>query len=283
VLYTIDDVSDKFNDLADLKAVCALPDGFCDQPYPMGLLPEHIRQNVQNLGYLNIDIQKDGSVHVLPRGLPIQTAKLEKPFGVLHMTMFNTVDQRIHSNVLLFIRDKDGKYTVERFESHGSDVGTKLRPNSLQVKCDFNDFYNSSAMDDVVDAIAKGYGAVYLKPMPEFPVLGQSISNQSGDFNKGCAVGGQLGFRRKGAHIQMGDPFCAAHTAYYMVLRLVNPELDRSAIYSYLHGPAELSLVQRGGRASDHIAHFILWAHNKFYTVLQSNAFAEALEQLGPE
>jgi hypothetical protein len=283
VLYDIDDVSDKFNDLADLKAVCALPKKFCDQPYPMALLPEHILPNVQDLGYLNMDIQKDGSVHVVPRGLPIRMPPLEKPLAILHFTMLNTVDQRIHSNVLLFIQDKDGKYTVERFESHGSDIGTKQRPNSVQVKCDFNAFYNSGAMDDVADAIAKGYGAVYLKPMPEFPLLGQSISNQSGEFNKGRVVGRALGFRRRDAHIQMGDPFCAAHTAYYMVLRLVNPELDRLAIYSYLHGPADLSLEQRGGRASDHIAHFILWVHNKFYTVLQSNAFAEALEQLGPE
>lgn len=124
VPYDIDDVSDKFNDLADLKAVCALPDGFCDQPYPMALLPVYILRNVQDLGYLNMDIQKDGSVHVVPpvRGSPIRMPPLEKPLGILHFTMLNTADQRIHSNVLLFTQDKGGKYTVERFESHGKSV-----------------------------------------------------------------------------------------------------------------------------------------------------------------
>ena len=278
VVYDIDDVSNKFNDLADLKAVCALPDGLCGQTYPMDLLPESIRRNVQNLGYLNMDIQKDGSVRVI--GSRIKMPQLEKPMGVLHFTMLNVADDRIHSNVLLFMRKEDGTYIVERFESHGADVGTKERPNSLQVKCNFNAFYDSGAMDDVVDAIAKGYGAVYLKPLPDFPVLGQSISNQSGQFNRVQPVGQPLGFKRKNAHIEMGDPFCAAHTAYYMVLRLVNPDLDRAVIYSYLHGPADLSLEQRGGRATDLIAHFILWAHNKFQTVLESNAFAQSLEKL---
>jgi hypothetical protein len=280
VVYNIDDVSDKFNELADLKAVCAWPEAVCKQMYPIDLLPDSIRRNVQNLGYLDMDIQPDGTVQVV--GSQIKMPKLERPMGVLHFTMSSVVDQRIHSNVLLFMQGKDGKYTVDRFESHGSDVGTKEQPNSLQVKCNFNWFYDSGSMDDIAAQIAKGYGAVYLKPMQDFPVLGQSISNQSGHFHKMKPIGAeQLGFRRKKAHVEMGDPFCAAHTAYYMVLRLANPELDRSVIYSYLHGPADLSEEQRGGRASDLICHFILWAHNKFHTMIHSPAFIASLEQLG--
>jgi hypothetical protein len=279
VLYTIDDVSNKFNDLADLKAVCALPAALCDQAYPLALLPENIRHNVQNLGYVSLDIHQDGSVHVL--GSRLKMPLLEKPMAVMHITMENLADGRIHSNVLLFVRDKTGKYTIDRFESHGSDVGTNQRPNALQIRCNFNAFYDSGAMDRLVNEIAQGYDARYLNPLPEFPVMGQSISNQSGIFNKSAPVGGELlGFRRKNAHREMGDPFCAAYTAYYMVLRLANPQMDRAAIYSYLYGPEELSEAQRGGRASDNVSHFILWAHNKFQTTLNSEAFIKALEQL---
>jgi hypothetical protein len=65
-----------------------------------------------------------------------------------------------------------------------------------------------------------------------------------------------------------------------MMLRLLNPALPPSAIYAYLHGPANLSVAERGAWSSDQIAHFILWAANKSFHALNSQAFKQGLHLL---
>ena len=273
VFYTLGDVADKFNELADLKAVCSLKvmsKVMCGVDYPLSLLPVPVQEGVQDLGFLHIEISSDGTAHALPRAMPA----LEKPSAVLHLTIVQTDSNRSHSNVVMFTH-ADG-LRAERFEPHGSDVGSAEMPNIFQLASDFNAFYNADSVDAVVSRIASKYGAVYVKPLAEFPVMGQSISNQNGKFNLQPLDG--KGFRRNSPF--MGNMFCAAYTAYYMMLRLLNPALPPSAIYAYLHGPANLSVAERGAWSSDQIAHFILWAANKSFHALNSQAFKQGLHLL---
>jgi len=275
VMYDIDEVADKFNELSDLKAVSDLDKytGLLDV-YPFTLLPLHVSNETQNLGHLHMDISDKGIPTILQH---LSKKVLNRRFAILFITMVDHLE-RVHSNVVVFMRDKTGKYSADRFEPHGSDIGTKNKPNVHQTACEFNAFYNTHAMDKLLErTIHQTYSSAYVRPDANFPVLGQSLSNRSGKYNKNPTEDG--GFRRRDSHL--GDPLCAAHTVYYAILRLLNPEISRSDIYQHRFGAADMPFSDRGAWSSDQISHFILWAHNKSQIALQGEQFKRDLDEIG--
>lgn len=279
--YTLDQVADQFNDLADVRAVAFV------SGYPSLLFPPAVRNQIQELGFVFIDI--DGRRLQIVDQQQKWNKNITRKWGVLFLSLYNVKRQSSHSNVLLF---DSTTHQVERFEPHGSNP-----QHASQSASEFQDYYFQAAMDQTVTQIVRGSGFTYHPPLARYPIFAQSLSRNDGLGNTQASPQAfERGARAKTS--RSGDSFCSAWTLYYVLLRVINPHLNRLQIYSYLLGDRFIRSmtqmfakqgvihtekqqdVSRGRWAADRIAGFIMYAHHIYQAVLKSPKVQAAIRQL---
>ena len=271
--YTLTELTRQLNELSVLRAV---------SDYPGHLFGA----DSSCLGYLGFDIDKNGSVTVLPWSVKMSAVHTDLHstrcrFGALYLNLSNTHRQEQHSNLVLVDTQES---TVERFEPHGSNVA-----HALQDPSGFRAFYDAASVNRAMVSWLQNTSYEYCAPLSEFPVLCQSLSTSGSSWNSVASVASR--FKPSGSDTS-GDSFCSGWTTYYMMLRIRNPSRSPAYIYAYLardylaevRADAPANYIHTPGRHSaDMIAGFIQYAHSISSEILSDPAIVLAIRRLHAE
>lgn len=274
--YTLAAVCDKFNDLADLKAVASLEGarfGYPDARVLCAYDPA-AASTVAFGGYLSLDLGGNlprrvtavNEEDLRPQMLP-PTARFEYIWLVLSQ---DVADAPGHSNVL--VADHEAQ-RVDRFDPHGYDVA-----HAGQAGSRFQHFYDEEDLEATVALVMQRrfphyrYNPDFAQLRLAIPVLGQSISTDAGALHQDAPPAGVAAgpFARRTDKLS-GDSFCPAWTLYYLLLRVWNPRATHARLYRYFHFGGD------GGAAADAIAKFIVWVHQQYAPVLRSPEYQLSL------